>query len=186
MATRPLFADGLLDGLTDGLGDSVGDLGGLGTDSAGGLGAGLPTSEVTAGLKEALRFASERAVGDISVLRRLQRRSRHSYPAARIPGAPCNRRFRPSVCPTWPTSSKPRSTARPRTASGEATDIFWGAVDNMSIEDAEGILNGPDDAATQYFRRETSSDLKGAMRPIVDESLSADVGAIQAYGQHDG
>jgi hypothetical protein len=50
----------------------------------------------------------------------------------------------------------------------------------MSIEDAQGILNGPDDAATQYFRRETSNDLKGAMRPIVDDSLSQ-VGAIQSY-----
>ena len=57
---------------------------------------------------------------------------------------------------------------------------LWQELDNMSIDDAKGILNGPDDAATQYFRRETSADLKGAMRPIVDDSL-ADVGAVRAY-----
>ncbi len=65
-------------------------------------------------------------------------------------------------------------------ASALAVNILWGTVDRMSISDAEGILNGPDDAATRYFRRETSSDLKTAMRPIVDDSL-ADVGAVQAY-----
>ena len=62
----------------------------------------------------------------------------------------------------------------------QATPIFWGAVDGMSMDEPEGILNGPDDAATQYFRRETSEDLKNAMRPVVDESLS-DVDAVQAY-----
>lgn len=178
MVTRPLFADGLLDGLTDGLGDNVGDLGGL-ADSAGGLGAGLPTSEVTAGLKEALRFASERAVGDISVFDGF-----NADPDIHIP-LPESLGTVQSALQTIGMSDmadelETKINRAAETASGEATDIFWGAVDNMSIEDAEGILNGPDDAATQYFRRETSTELKGAMRPIVDESL-ADVGAIQAY-----
>ena len=50
----------------------------------------------------------------------------------------------------------------------------------MSIEDAKGILNGPDDAATQYLRRTTGGQLKDSMRPVVDSSLS-EVGAIQSY-----
>ena len=47
--------------------DSVVDLGGL-SDFASSLGGGLPTGEVTVGLKEALRCASERAAGEISIL----------------------------------------------------------------------------------------------------------------------
>lgn len=178
MATRPLFADGLLDGFTDSVSDSVGDLGGL-TDSAGSLGGGLPTSEVTAGLKEALRFASERAVGDISILDGF-----NADPDIHIP-LPESLGTVQSALQTVGMSDmadelETKINRAAEEASGEATNIFWGAVDNMSIEDAEGILNGPDDAATQYFRRETSSDLKSAMRPIVDDSLS-EVGAIQSY-----
>jgi hypothetical protein len=50
----------------------------------------------------------------------------------------------------------------------------------MTFEDARGILNGPDDAATQYFRKTMSPDLAEAMRPVVDDSLS-EVGAVQSY-----
>ena len=50
----------------------------------------------------------------------------------------------------------------------------------MSITDARGILSGPKDAATQYFKRTTSSDLTTAFRPIVDRSLSS-VGTVTAY-----
>jgi hypothetical protein len=46
--------------------DSVGDLGGLG-DFASRLGGGSLTGEVTAGLKEALRFTFKRVVGEISI-----------------------------------------------------------------------------------------------------------------------
>lgn len=65
-------------------------------------------------------------------------------------------------------------------ASSQATDIFWGAIESMSIDDAKGILNGPDDAATQYLRRTTGGQLKDSMRPVVDSSVS-EVGAIQSY-----
>lgn len=177
MVSRPLFADGFLDGLTDNVGD-LGDLGGLG-DSVGGLGGGLPNDEIVAGLKEALRFASDRAVGDVSVFDGF-----NADPSIHIP-LPDSLKTVQSALQAVGMSGmadelETKINRAAEEASGEATDIFWSAVDNMSIDDAKGILNGPDDAATQYFRRETSSDLKGAMRPIVDDSL-ADVGAVRAY-----
>src|SRR5215510_11271551 len=47
-------------------------------------------------------------------------------------------------------------------AVGEATPIFTGAIREMTISDALGIIRGNKDAATQYFRRKTSGDLISA------------------------
>ena len=54
----------------------------------------------------------------------------------------------------------------------EAATIFGDAIRNMSLEDAKGILTGPDDAATQYFRSNTSAALTEKMRPIVAQATS--------------
>ena len=50
----------------------------------------------------------------------------------------------------------------------------------MTIDDAKRIYDGPDDAATQYFKKVASADLSDVVRPVVDQSL-ADVGALNAY-----
>lgn len=60
-----------------------------------------------------------------------------------------------------------------------AKDIFTDAISKMTIDDARQILNGPQDAATQYLRKTSSDPLYKAMRPIVDNSLT-DVGAVKA------
>ena len=62
----------------------------------------------------------------------------------------------------------------------EAAEVFGDAIQNMSVEDAQGILTGPDDAATQYFRTNTQSELTDRMRPIV-ESATAKTGVTSAY-----
>lgn len=54
----------------------------------------------------------------------------------------------------------------------EAAAIFGDAIQQMSLEDARGILTGPDDAATQYFRRTTSEALTDKMRPIVEQATA--------------
>ncbi|MEN8207051.1 MAG: DUF4197 domain-containing protein [Pseudomonadota bacterium] len=64
----------------------------------------------------------------------------------------------------------------------EAAEVFGQAIQNMSVEDAQGILTGPDDAATQYFRTNTESALTDRMRPIV-ESATARTGVTSAYKQ---
>jgi hypothetical protein len=54
----------------------------------------------------------------------------------------------------------------------EAASIFGDAIQDMSLDDAKGILTGPNDAATQYFRRTTSAALTEKMRPIVEQATS--------------
>ena len=62
----------------------------------------------------------------------------------------------------------------------EAADIFGEAIKNMSVKDAQGILTGPDDAATDYFRTHTEDALTESMQPVV-EAATARTGVTAAY-----
>ena len=59
-----------------------------------------------------------------------------------------------------------------------AADVFGEAVQKLSLDD--GILNGPQDAATQYFKRATSDTLTARFKPIVS-GITAKVGLAQKY-----
>ena len=48
-----------------------------------------------------------------------------------------------------------------------AATVFSNAIKKMTMQDVRGILNGPDDAATQYFRRTSDAELIKRFRPIV-------------------
>jgi len=65
-------------------------------------------------------------------------------------------------------------------ATPKAKDLFVKSVQEMTLEDVQGIYNGPDDSATRYFEEKMSAPLAEDMRPIVSDSL-AEVGAIQSY-----
>jgi hypothetical protein len=65
-------------------------------------------------------------------------------------------------------------------AAPKALNIFTDAISKMTISDARGILDGPKDAATSYFKRTTSNDLTRSFRPVVDSSLSS-AGAVAAF-----
>jgi len=54
----------------------------------------------------------------------------------------------------------------------EATPIFKNAIKNMTISDAVGILFGAENAATEYLRKTTYTDLKAAFAPKVKTSLN--------------
>jgi hypothetical protein len=65
-------------------------------------------------------------------------------------------------------------------ATPKAKALFVDAITAMTIQDAAKILNGPDDSATQYFRKAMGPGLAKEMAPIVDTTL-AEAGAVQAY-----
>jgi Protein of unknown function (DUF4197) len=52
----------------------------------------------------------------------------------------------------------------------EATPLLVSSVKSMSVSDAKGILTGPDDAATRYFKRTTSDALTQRFLPIVKQA----------------
>lgn len=65
-------------------------------------------------------------------------------------------------------------------AAPQAKSIFWEAIKEMTFADARNILNGPDDAATSYFRQKTTAQLYSEFKPLVHQAMS-EVGVTQAY-----
>lgn len=62
----------------------------------------------------------------------------------------------------------------------EAAVVFADAVRKMSIEDARGILTGGTNAATQYFRRTSETNLYTRFLPVVQKA-TAQTGVTSAY-----
>ena len=65
-------------------------------------------------------------------------------------------------------------------AAPEATAILVDAIKSMSIEDASKILNGSNNAATEYFKTQTSAQLAALFKPTIDSSLN-EVGSTKYY-----
>lgn len=62
----------------------------------------------------------------------------------------------------------------------EAKPLFVSAVRKMTVADVQGIVTGPDDAATQYFRRTTGEALTARFLPIV-QAATARTQVAQQY-----
>jgi hypothetical protein len=62
----------------------------------------------------------------------------------------------------------------------EASAIFGDAIRQMTLEDAKTILMGPPDAATQYFRKKSETQLTEKMLPIVRKATES-TGVTSAY-----
>lgn len=65
----------------------------------------------------------------------------------------------------------------------EARQILVGAVKQMSVQDAKGILTGGDTAGTDYFRRTTRGGLHQRFLPIVKRA-TARVKLAQKYNRY--
>lgn len=65
-------------------------------------------------------------------------------------------------------------------AAPTAKDIFWGAIKEMTFDDARKILSGNDTAATEYFKGKTTNKLTAAFKPVVSKSMN-EVGVTRQY-----
>jgi len=63
-----------------------------------------------------------------------------------------------------------------------ARELLVDSVKQMSITDAKTILTGSEDAATQYFRKTTSSPLAQKFLPIVQDAMK-DVSLAKQYNE---
>ena len=62
--------------------------------------------------------------------------------------------------------NKAATTAAPKTA-----EIFVDAIDKMSLQDAQNILAGDKDAATNYFKSNSTDSLKKMIAPIIQNTM---------------
>jgi len=65
-------------------------------------------------------------------------------------------------------------------AAPAAKQIFWNAIGEMTIDDAQKILGGGDTAATDYFKGTTTDQLTQAFRPVVERTMN-EVGVSRQY-----
>lgn len=137
------------------------------------------TSQIGAGLKEALRVGSDTVVGQLG-----KTDGFNGDPKIHIP-LPENFQKVQSTLKTLGMSSllddlELKLNRAAEQATPKAKELFWSSIEQMTMDDVMGIYNGPSDAATRYFQGKMSKPLGEAMRPIVDEALQQ-AGAVQAY-----
>jgi hypothetical protein len=65
-------------------------------------------------------------------------------------------------------------------AAPQAASLFVGAIKEMTLKDAKGILAGGDTSATDYFKKKTSDNIYTAFKPIISSSMN-EVGVTRSY-----
>lgn len=66
------------------------------------------------------------------------------------------------------------------TAAGKAKDLLWGAIKEMTIDDAKKILAGKENEATMYFKDKTYQRLEEIFKPMVQTAMG-EVGVTKSY-----
>lgn len=151
------------------------------TKSAPGTGGAtsLATEEIVAGLKEALKVGTERVVGTVG-----QADGFNANPEIHIPLPDSLKKVQSALRRVGASGMADdlelRLNRAAEAAAPRAKAVFWDAISEMTLDDAKRIYEGPNDAATQYFKGRMTTPLADSMRPVVDSTLS-EVGAIKAY-----
>jgi len=144
-------------------------------------GPGLGEEKITAGLKEALRVSTGKAVAQ----------------TGRTDGFLKNAAIRIAIPPRLQTAGKGMRLVgmgaqvdelevgmnrAAELAAPKAKEIFLNSLTKMTIRDAHGILTGGDTAATEYFKRTSTQELTVAFTPIVHQAMER-VGVVRQYNQ---
>jgi len=144
-----------------------------------GMQTALSQADISAGLREALTVGTNQVVNQLG-----QTGGFNNDPTIRIP-LPRELQIVDETLNKFglgvlTTDLKNRMNAAAEIATPKAKEYFMTAITSMTIDDAVGILNGPNDAATQYLRRTTGNDIAADIAPIIQNALNQ-AGAIQAF-----
>lgn len=139
----------------------------------------LSDNKVTAGLKEALRVGTGRAVDS----------------TGRVDGYLKNEAIKILLPPRLQSAGRTMRMVgmgekvdefeigmnrAAEQAAPEARKIFVNALVKMTFADARAILTGGDTAATEYFKRQSAEELTTAFTPIVHQAMLK-VGVVRQY-----
>lgn len=132
----------------------------------------LSESEIAEGLKEALKVGSNNASSKLSVLDGFNKNSliRIPFPKdAQIVADKLRQMGFGAKVDDFETTLN-RAAEQ---ASKDAANIFVNAITAMTITDAKNILQGSNNAATQYLKSKTSDQLKTAFKPHIETALNS-------------
>jgi len=142
-------------------------------------GSGITDSKASAGLKEALEVATEKAVsltgrtngyfGDAAIKILMPAKLQSMEQGLRAVG------YGPQIDEFVLSMNRAAEQAAPA-----AKQIFGNAITNMSFDDAKKILTGGNTAATDYFKAKTTNELTAAFKPVIDKSMGQ-VGVTKQY-----
>ena len=133
--------------------------------------AQVSNSEATSGLKEALTRGAEMAVSQLGQTNGFlgNDKVRIPLPGALEDAAEMMHKFGMGKQADELIETMNRAA---EAAVVEAKPLLVKAVKDMSVKDAQGILTGGDDAATQYFKRATSEPLAQKFLPVVKKATA--------------
>ena len=157
--------------------DTIKDV--ISTDSNNSSSSALTDSDIAGALKDALTIGSENVVSQLSTPGGF-----NADPKIRIPLPESLQTVQDTMNKFGMGSAlnnlELKLNEAAETATNKAKPLFIDAIKQLTWEDVKNILNGPDDAATQYFKSKMSAPLSAEMRPVVENSLDQ-VGAIKSY-----
>jgi hypothetical protein len=178
----PVHAQSFFDKAKEDLGDAMNSSGsGSISGSAGSTVSSLSSDTVEQGLKQALDMGVDLVTNQLGAVDGF-----NADPVAHIPlpdeVKTAQKLMNAAGLGSYADEIELRMNRAAEQTMQDAGDILVNAVRRMTVADAKGILQGPDDAATQYLRRVSGSDIEGRLRPMITDALS-DTGALSLYDQ---
>ena len=141
----------------------------------------LSNSEVTRGLKEALIQGANKAVTQLGKVNGFLENPKVKIPLPQhLQRAEKTLRF--LGMGKQADELVLRMNRAAEAAVPHARELLINSVKQMSIADAKTILTGSEDAATQYFRKTTSTPLAQKFLPIVQDAMK-DVSLAKQYNE---
>ncbi|MHB1214754.1 MAG: DUF4197 domain-containing protein [Thiobacillus sp.] len=144
----------------------------------------LSSSDINAGLKEALTRGVDAAVAQLG-----QKDGFFGNTALKIPLPPglqkADKAMRMFGMGTQADELVLSMNRAAEAAVPEAKSLLVGAVKAMTLDDAKGILTGGQTSATDFFRKKTEAQLTERFGPIV-KATTDKVGLAQQYNQYAG
>jgi hypothetical protein len=149
------------------------------TLSSGTSGAGLSNDQIIAGLKQALSQGTTQGVQTLSVADGFFKNA-----AVKVLFPPEARKVEKTLRDVGAGQlvdvAIEKLNRAAEDAAGGAKDIFINAIKQMTVRDAMDILMGSNNAATNYLRKTTTSQLFNSFNPVIKNSLNK-VGAADAW-----
>jgi hypothetical protein len=178
----PANAQSFFDKAKEALGDAMNSSGSGSTSGGSGSGvSALSSDTVEQGLKQALDMGVELVTDQLGAVNGF-----NADPVAHIPlpdeVQTAQKLLSAAGLGSYADEIELRMNRAAEQTMEDAGEILVNAVRQMTVADAKGILQGPDDAATQYLRRVSGTDIEGRLRPMITDALS-DTGALSLYDQ---
>lgn len=141
--------------------------------------ASLSTTDIIAGLQEALKVGAERSTAKLSATDGFFKNAalKILIPAE---AQKVEQKLRALGMGKQVDNAILAMNRGAEDAIKQATTIFINSIKQMTFSDATGILRGGDSAATLYLKSKTTAELTNAFRPVIEQSL-AKVGATKHW-----